>query len=102
MTQPRGDRQRNWPEAQTPPARFERIMERVRELDRDYFAEYPGAISRCRPFVPGESYPYRLRDCDEVIVRQVKPGIRLVMPLVPGGTTLVWAQVDLAQQGGQR
>jgi len=77
-------------------------MERVRELDRDYFAEHPGVVSQCRPFVPGESYPYRLLDCDEVLVKHVKPGIRLVIPLVPGGTTLVWGQMDLPQQGGQK
>jgi len=77
-------------------------MDRVREDDRAYFVAHPRENLRRRPYIPGESWPYRLANCDEVIVKRVEAGTRLVTPIMPGGPRLVWGQIDSPAKAGPR
>ena len=87
---------------QAPPPHIARVMERVREDDRAFFAANPGERARVRPFVRGESWPFAISDCEEVLVRPLAPGVRLVLPFKPTVPSLLWRQIDLDRPAGRR
>ena len=41
----------------TIPRRFERIIDRVNQRDREYFEQHPSASYYRRPYIPGEFWP---------------------------------------------
>ena len=58
--------------------RFERIIGRVNQLDRDYFERHPEVTVRRRPYVPGEFAPAHPRRSRPVTVRNYRgAGIRV-------------------------
>ena len=59
-----------------PPRRFARLINRVRERDREYFERHPGETEYLRPVVPGETWPFLDAPGTHVLVTRIGPGIR--------------------------
>lgn len=59
-----------------PPRRFQRIIDRVCERDRQYFERHPDAGSYVRDYVPGETWPYALPQGSRICVTTLGPGVR--------------------------
>lgn len=66
------------------PRRFDRLIERVMERDREYFTRHPKARSYIRPYVPGECWPAQI-NADKVRVTRIADGLRIREPLTASG-----------------
>jgi hypothetical protein len=76
-----------WEEAKPPsdkpvsvPEPYSSIIDNICEKDRLYFEAHPEATEYARLLCPGELYPGSEENIEAVIVRQVKPGLRVRVP----------------------
>lgn len=74
-------------------AEHEAAQERASADDRSWFEQRPRARGRVRDFIPGE-LPVSSQACAHVLVRRVKPGVRMRQPLVPGWQPFTYLRVD--------
>ena len=66
----------------TPP-QFQEIVERVTARDREYFEAHPHETAYSRQYVPGEFWPVQFPQSTLVIVREIEPGVRARIPILP-------------------
>jgi hypothetical protein len=68
-----------------PPTAIAALIDRLMEIDRQWFEDRPSERAYMRPAVPGEFWPHTDLRADVVVVEQVVPGLRMRRPCLLKG-----------------